>query len=87
MKLKDVSKTLKYKLAVLTAMSVLFVGTAAAEINWTGITEVVDGMATNLIPSFITLVTAAVPLLITMAVVGFIMGFMDAILGMINRFK
>jgi uncharacterized membrane protein len=44
-------------------------------------------MATSLIPSFVSLVTAAVPLLITLAVVGFVMNFMDSILGMLNRFK
>jgi hypothetical protein len=87
MKLKEVSKTLKYKLAAASVVAAPLVGTAAAEINWTDITSVIDGMGTYLIPSFVTLVTAAVPLLITMAVVGFVMGFMDSILGMINRFR
>lgn len=84
MKLKEVSKTLKIKLASAAVVGAGLVGTASADINWTAITDILDGMGTYLIPSFITLVTAAVPLLIIMAVVGFVMGFFDRILSMMK---
>jgi uncharacterized membrane protein len=92
MKLEAVSEPslltrMKYKLIAGAVVLAPLVGTASAAINWTDITDVIDGMATSLIPSFVSLVTAAVPLLITLAVVGFVMNFMDSILGMLNRFK
>jgi len=56
----------------------------SADINWTMITGLIDGMASNLLPSMVTLVTSAVPLLITLAIVGFVMAFLDRILDMLK---
>lgn len=75
---------MKYRLVAAGTAGAGLVGMASAEINWTAITDVVDGLATYLIPSFVSLVTAAVPLLITLAVVGFVMSFMDRILDMLK---
>jgi hypothetical protein len=70
-------------LAVMAVMG--FAGTVSAEtINWTDITEIITGMATSLIPAFVTLVLAAVPLLVILAVVGFVMQFLDRILDMLK---
>jgi len=57
---------------------------SADTINWTMITGLIDGMASNLLPSMVTLVTSAVPLLITLAIVGFVMAFLDRILDMLK---
>jgi hypothetical protein len=57
---------------------------ASADIDWTNITAVITGLADNLIPAMITLVTAAVPLLIILAVVSFVLMFLKRILDMLN---
>ena len=54
---------------------------ASAAINWTEITDILDGVGTSLFPSLITLVTAAVPIIIIVTVVAFVTGFLDKILG------
>jgi len=59
----------------------------SADINWTMITSLIDGMASNHQPSMGTLVTSAVPLLITLAIVGFVMAFLDRILDMLKLTK
>ena len=71
---------------LLASMAVMgFAGTVSAEtINWTDITDIITGMATSLIPAFVTLVLAAVPLLVILAVVGFVMQFLDRILDMLK---
>lgn len=57
---------------------------ASAAVNWTEITDMLDGVATSLMPSLVSLVTAAVPVLIVLAIVGFVMGFFDKILDMMK---
>jgi len=57
---------------------------ASAGIDWSNITAIIEGVASNLIPSMVNLVTAVVPLLIILAVVGFIMGFLKRILDMLH---
>ena len=48
------------------------------------ITDILDGVGTSLFPSLITLVTAAVPIIIIVTVVAFVTGFLDKILGMLK---
>lgn len=57
---------------------------ASAAINWTEITDILDGVGTSLFPSLITLVTAAVPIIIIVTVVAFVTGFLDKILAMLK---
>ena len=57
---------------------------ASADINWTPITAIIEGVATNLIPAMVNLVTAVVPLLIILAIVGFILGFLKRILELLH---
>jgi len=57
---------------------------ASADINWTPITAIISGLATNLIPAMVDLVTAVVPLLIILAIVGFILGFLKRILELLH---
>ncbi len=84
------------RLATLTVFAFAFVvcvgyvGVAAAEtngtvsVNWTSIGDLISGVA-SIFPSFIDLVSGAVPVIIFMGVIGFVLGFMDEILGMIRR--
>lgn len=68
---------------VVTTFSVFLVSNvSAAEINWTEISSIITGVAENLFPAFITLITGAVPIIIVVAVVSFIVAFMDKILSM-----
>lgn len=68
---------------VITTLSTFLVSNAsAAAINWTEISDIITGVAENLFPAFITLITGAVPIIIVVAVVSFIVAFMDKILSM-----
>ena len=53
--------------------------TISDAINWTDFGLVISGFA-GMIPSIVTLVVNFVPLLVILAVVGFIIGFFDKIL-------
>lgn len=79
-KLDDV----KFKIAAGGVGALALAQGAAAEVNWTVITDILDGIANEMLPSFLALVTAAVPLLIVLAVVGFVMKFLDKILDMLQ---
>jgi hypothetical protein len=75
---------LKLKVALGLGSAVMLAAPVAAEINWTEITDILDGVGTSLFPSLITLVTAAVPIIIIVTVVAFVTGFLDKILGMLK---
>jgi hypothetical protein len=75
---------LKYKILAGLGTIVMIVLPASAAINWTEITDILDGVGTSLFPSLITLVTAAVPIIIIVTVVAFVTGFLDKILGMLK---
>jgi len=76
------------KLKIAAAASTIGMGLmalpASAAINWTEITDILDGVGTSLFPSLITLVTAAVPIIIIVTVVAFVTGFLDKILAMLK---
>lgn len=80
-KVKSVGRSglIPISLAVPYALSV---GNYTA-INWTYITNIVEGAA-SILPSFVTLIVNAVPILIILAVVGFVIGFFDSILSAIS---
>lgn len=75
------------KLIAVMAVFLLFMPGALAandtSINWTYMSDLVSGAA-GLFPSFVTLIVNAVPILIILAVVGFIVGFFDKILDAIS---
>lgn len=49
----------------------------------TNLTPIIQGVI-DILPLFLDLVIAMVPIVITLAVVGFLLGFFDKILGMIR---
>lgn len=60
-------------------------GAASAEaINWTPISEILDGLGTEFLPSLLTLVFNALPIIIALSIIGFIIGFLDKIIAMIK---
>ncbi len=75
-----------YKLRILLGLGslVAVAAPASAAVNWTNISDLVESVATDLFPAFITLIENAVPIIVVIAVVGFIVAFMDKILGMIK---
>lgn len=76
-------KSARVKVAVLfTAAAGLVSNVSAAAINWTAITDILDGVGTYMLPSLMNLVMAAVPFIIVMSVVGFIVMFMDKIIAL-----
>ena len=75
---------LKYKILAGLATVTTVALPASAAINWTEITDILDGVGTSLFPSLITLITAAVPIIIIVTVVAFVTGFLDKILAMLK---
>ncbi|AIY91117.1 hypothetical protein [Geoglobus acetivorans] len=53
-----------------------------ATINWTQISDIITGVS-GLFPSFVTLVSNALPILIFLGVIGFVLRFFDSIIDMI----
>lgn len=75
----------KLKIGLALGAVLMIVGpAAAADINWTMITDILDGLANNMFPSLITLITAAVPIIIVVTIVGFVVAFLDKILAMLK---
>lgn len=74
----------KVLMVIATSVTFLVSNASAASINWTEISDIINGVATNLFPAFITLITAAVPIIIVVSVVSFIVMFLDKILGMLK---
>ena len=66
------------------SLALLASSASAADINWTEITDILDGVATSLFPSLVTLITAAVPIIIVVTIVGFVVAFLDKILGLLK---
>jgi len=56
---------------------------SAAAINWTNVTEILDGVVT-LFPSILNMVLAIFPIIITITIIGFVVAFLDKILAMIK---
>jgi hypothetical protein len=79
-------KGLRYKIIPLGVMAFagLVSSVSAADINWTEITSILTGVAESLFPALVTLITAAVPIIIVVTVVGFIVAFLDKILALLK---
>ena len=70
---------------VLLAFTGLLAASAsAAGINWTPISEILEGLGTVFLPSLLTLVMNALPIIITLTIIGFIISFLDKIVQMIK---
>lgn len=69
-------------------VSMVLIGNASAEaINWTNITDMINGVA-GIMPSIGNLVVAIVPTILLLIVVGFIVGIFDGIIGgLTNAFR
>ena len=68
------------------AMALMLLNPAAAEemsVNWTQIGDIIEG-AGSIMPSVGSLITAVVPVLLLLIVVGFVTGLFDGIIGAIN---
>ncbi len=68
------------------AMALMLLNPVAAEemtVNWTAIGDIVEG-AGSIMPSIGNLITAVVPVLLLLVVVGFVTGLFDGIIGAIN---
>ncbi len=85
---KDVKPSIVNRMMLIIGM-VMFVALAtvnpaAATIDWTNITETINGVA-GIMPSIAGVITAVVEPMILLAVVGFIIGLFDGILGGITN--
>lgn len=69
---------------ILAAFGTLASSASAASINWTEIATILEGVGTDLFPAIVTMIIAAVPILIIIAIVGFVLGFLDKILEMLK---
>ena len=76
-------QSVKIRAALLAGSGMGLVGLAAAEVNFTTISELIDAV-TGLIPDFLDLVVAIAPLLVTVAIIGFVLKFLDRILAWMN---
>lgn len=82
-------KSRPYKKAIFVLMLfgllVMWPASAAngtASVNWTSISDIITGVST-IFPSFVTLVSNALPVLIFLGVIGFVLRFFDSIIDMV----
>ena len=76
-------QSMKIRAALAAGSGMGLVGLASAEVNFTTISELIDAV-TGLIPDFLDLVVAIAPLLVTVAIIGFVLKFLDRILKWMN---
>jgi uncharacterized membrane protein len=69
--------------ALIAVAGTSLVGYASAAIDFSNISELLQAVI-QLIPDFLALVVAIAPLLVTVAIVAFVLGFLKAILGWIS---
>jgi hypothetical protein len=74
----------KVKIVGLAASAGFLVMSASADVNITETVGPLLDQIVELIPSIISLVVALVPAIVIMAIVGFIVTFLDRILGMMK---
>lgn len=80
----DALKPQHVKLMTTAGMLALMVGSASAAMDLNGTIGPILDSVTELIPSIVNLIVSIVPAIITLAVIGFIIGFFDKILGMMK---
>ncbi|MDQ1252557.1 MAG: hypothetical protein QG646_1678 [Euryarchaeota archaeon] len=80
----ETNKSMKGKIIALIGMALLMINPAAAEVNWSDITTTIDGFV-GIIPSFADMVSSIMPVILTIAIYGFIMKFWDKILAAIDN--
>jgi hypothetical protein len=74
----------KYRIAAaLLTSSFVFVGLASAAINFTPISELLQAVV-SLIPDLMDLVVGVAPLIVVIAIVGFLVKFLDRIIQMLQ---
>jgi hypothetical protein len=73
----------KYRLALVAVTTMSFVGMASAEINLSGISEMIVAF-TGIIPDLMDLILAVLPMVFVLAFYSFILGLLAAILGLIK---
>ena len=79
------TKSMKGKIITLIGMALLMINpaSAATEVNWTEITSVIDGFV-GIVPSFGSMISAIMPIILMISIYIFIMKFWDKILGAID---
>ena len=75
--------TWKIRIAMLATMAAGMVGYASAAINWTPISEIIDGLV-SFLPDLLDLVMGMLPIIIVISVVTFVVGYLDRILAAIK---
>ena len=87
--MQEIAAETKRKLAFKVAPFILalagMVGAASADgINWTPIAQILNGLGTEFLPALLNLVMNALPILVCLAVIGFILSFLGRIIQMIK---
>jgi hypothetical protein len=81
---KQVTPAWKVKAVGLAATGMGIVGAASAAVDINATVGPIITSVVELIPTIIDLIVAIVPAIIVMAVIGFLVGFFDKVLGMMN---
>ena len=80
-------RSVKRVLSPLMLLGLVLVLPASAQnttvsVDWSSISGIIEGVAT-IFPSFVTLVSQALPVLIFLGVIGFVLRFFDSIIDMV----
>ncbi len=73
------------RLAPIAVLAVLFAAIeSVSALNMSAIVIVITNVSNKILPGFLDLVVAALPLIVVLAIIGFIVAFLDRILGMLK---
>ena len=78
---KGLSVQVKLALVSLMGMLVLVGSAGAVTMDFNGISVVLSNLTTVILPAFLDLVIAYLPIAVTLGILGFILAFLDKILG------
>lgn len=70
--------------AVMTVAPVAAASNMSVDIDWSGIGGIFSGLGTYVFPAIVTMIIGIIPALIVLAIVAFIIKFLDQILELLN---
>ena len=86
-KRKGFSRRIALTAAAVGTAGLTLISAASASVvpNWSDIVGIIQNLSYTVMPQLGNLIMAVVPVIIVLALVGFIVGFFDKILELINR--
>ena len=74
-----------FALAFVFMLASLATPVAAAEIDWTVLTGLLDNVSTTVMPAMVDFIVSVVPAIVVLSIIGFVITFLDKILAIFDK--